>query len=50
MTVVEFMFGQGYANGKREYSSTIVSMHILREDNDNGPLKSMLSHSIGCVA
>ena len=44
------MFGQGYANGKQEYLSTIVSMYVLREDDGNGPLMSMLNHSIGCVA
>ena len=50
MRVVEFMFGQGYANGKLEYSSIIVSMYILQEDEGNVPLKSMLSRSIGWVA
>ena len=48
MTVREFLFEQGKANGKRENS--IVRMYVFREAEDNGPLKSILSRSIGCVA
>ena len=29
MTVADVVFGQGKANGKREYSSTIVSMYVF---------------------
>ena len=28
MTVADVVFGQGKANGKREYSSTIVNKHV----------------------
>ena len=50
MTITEFMFEQGKANRKRENSSTIVRMYVFREAEDNGPLKSILSRSIDCVA
>ena len=39
----------GYANGKREYSSTIVNMYGLLVDGI-GPLKSIEIRSKGCVA
>ena len=44
------MFDEDKQTGKQEYSSAIVSMYVLREDKGNGPLKSMLNHSIGWVA
>ena len=37
------------AKGKREYSSTTVSMYAFRDVVGSGPLKSILSRSIGCV-
>ena len=46
----ECMFGHGNAKGKREYSSTTVSMYALCDDVGSGPLKSILSRSIGWVA
>ena len=49
ITVDECMFGHGNTKGKREYSSTTVSMYALCDVADSGPLKSILSHSIGCV-
>ena len=47
MTVDYIMLRQENTHGKREYSSTIVSMYILRDAEGNGPLKSILSHSMG---
>ena len=49
MTVVELIPGLGMANGNLEYSSTTVSKYILRVADGRGPLKSILSLSIGCV-
>ena len=50
MTVMEFMFEQRKANGEHENSSTIVRMYVFREADNNSPLKSILSRSIGYVA
>ena len=49
ITVDECMFGDCNVKGKREYSSTTVSMYVFRDVVDSGPLKSILSRSIGCV-
>ena len=41
--------GQGKANGNLEYSSATVSRYLFRDADGSGPLKSMLSLSIGLV-
>ena len=50
MTVDAFISGQAKANGKREYSSMAVNRYLLCVTDGNGPLKSILSLSKGCVA
>ena len=40
----------GYANTKREYSSTIIRIYVFLDIDGTGPLKSTLSLSKGCVA
>ena len=50
ITVAVDMSVQGYTKGKREYSSTNVSMYRLPVDAGKGPLKSMLTRSKGLVA
>ena len=49
ITVDECMFGHGNAIGKREYSSTTVSMYVFRDVVGSGPLNSILSRTIGYV-
>ena len=44
------MLEQASAKGKREYSSKTVNKYLFLEEEGNGPLKSMLQRSIGCVA
>ena len=41
---------QGRANGKREYSSTIVSMYVFWNDDLRGALKYMLHRCMGWVS
>ena len=50
VTVVVDKFAQGKANGKREYSSTNVSIYRAPVDEGSGPLKSILTLSKGRVA
>ena len=50
MTVDPNMSEQGMANGYREYSSTMVSMYLLRVDEGSGPLKSTLRRCMGLAA
>ena len=49
ITVDECMFGHGNAKGKREYSSTTVSMYAFRDVVGSRLLKSIPSRSIGSV-
>ena len=44
------MFGHGKTNGNREYSSIITSKYVLLVTKGTGPLKSILSLSMGLVA
>ena len=44
------MLAQVKAKGKGEYSSTIVNIKRFLVAEGNGPLKSKLSRSKGCVA
>ena len=50
ITVVVETSSHGYTNGNLEYSSTIVSIYFIFEEEGRGPLKSMLSLSKGCAA
>ena len=48
--MVVCMFGHRKTNGNREYSSITTSKYILLVTEDTGPLKSILSLSMGLVA